>query len=295
VKPTGKKGSGKPLALYWYDEGANFGDALNPLLVRHVLGVPVAHARSGNCAMCAVGSILEHFFADRLSLRQRVNRWARGTVVVWGGGFIQPEGPGKYRAIRKLDVRAVRGRLSLKRVRRYLHLENEIAVGDPGLLCSRLVDCRGIQKRYELGIIPHYVDRDNPLLGNIRVGNSVVIDVRAPVLDVLRQIASCKAVISSAMHGLIASDSLGVPNIRMVLGGKIVGGDYKFDDYYSAFGIRNHPRIVLDESTIIEDAGFISEGYGITRQMAGELADNLLSALLPEAGIGERQKAGKAI
>lgn len=295
MKPHGKLGRGKSLALYWYDEGSNFGDALNPLLLRHVLDMPVEHARPGNCRMCAVGSILEHFFADGLSPRQRVNRWARGPVLVWGSGFIQPEGSGQYRAIRKLDVRAVRGRLSLERVRRYLRLEHEIAVGDPGLLCARLVDCRGIPKQHELGIIPHYADRENPLLGNIRVENSVLIDVRAPVHDVLRQIASCKAVISSAMHGLIASDSLGIPNIRMVLGDKVVGGDYKFDDYYSAFDIRHHPRIVMDEGTTIRNAGFISERYAISRKMVGELADRLLAALVPEGDSGAWQRTCKAI
>lgn len=46
---------------------------------------------------------------------------------------------------------------------------------------------------------------------------------------------SCKCVLSSSLHGLIVADALGVPNRRIVLSDKIIGGDLKFDDYYSVY------------------------------------------------------------
>jgi hypothetical protein len=93
------------------------------------------------------------------------------------------------------------------------------------------------------------------------------------------------------MHGLISADSLGIPNIRMILGGNITGGDYKFDDYYSAFGIKNHNRINLEEQTFTDsDLPNIANNYEINMKKVKELQDALINSfpyggttgLLPE-------------
>ena len=271
----------EPLPLFWYRDTPNFGDALAPLLVERFSGRLVVASTPRRCRMCAVGSILDSFFSKGFSLKRRLYRRIAPPVVVWGGGFIQPEREGWTDPRRRLDVRAVRGKLSRERIRKYLGIDKEIALGDPGLLCARLLEGRQIPKTHDLGIIPHFVDRDSPLLGRFPADNSILIDVGAPPLAVLEQIASCKAVVSSAMHGLIAADSLGIPNIRMVLGNKLMGGDYKFDDYYSAFGIENHPRVVLDGRSKFPDAQSIIDRYAVPREMVETISANLLDALFP--------------
>ena len=270
-----------PLPLFWYRDTPNFGDALAPLLVERFSGRRVVAADVRHCRMCALGSILDSFFSRGFSLKRRLYRQIAQPVLVWGGGFIQPEREGWTDPRRRLDVRAVRGKLSRERIRKYLGIGKEIALGDPGLLCARLLEGRQIPKTHDLGIIPHFVDRENPLLGYFPADNSILIDVGAPPLDVLEQIASCKAVISSAMHGLIAADSLGIPNIRMVLGDKLMGGDYKFDDYYSAFGIENHLRVVLDGRSKFPDVQSIIDRYTIPREVVETICANLLEALFP--------------
>lgn len=270
-----------PLPLFWYRDTPNFGDALAPLLVEKFSGRRVVASTPRRCRMCAVGSILDSFFSRGFSLKRRLYRRIAPPVLVWGGGFIQPEREGWTDPRRRLDVRAVRGKLSRERIRKYLGIDKEIALGDPGLLCAGLLEGRTIPKTHDLGIIPHYIDRDNPLLDRFPAGTSIRINVGAPPLDVLEQIASCRAVISSAMHGLIAADSLGIPNIRMVLGGKLMGGDYKFDDYYSAFGIEHHPRVVLDATGPIPDARCIIERHAVSREMVETVSANLLAALHP--------------
>ena len=45
------------------------------------------------------------------------------------------------------------------------------------------------------------------------------------------------------MHGLIAADSFCIPNIRIILSDNIIGKDFKYNDYYSVFGIENHNKI----------------------------------------------------
>ena len=44
---------------------------------------------------------------------------------------------------------------------------------------------------------------------------------------------------SSSLHGLIAADAYGIPNARINLTGRLVGGDFKFEDYALSVN-RNH-------------------------------------------------------
>lgn len=80
------------------------------------------------------------------------------------------------------------------------------------------------------------------------------------------------------MHGLIVSDSLGIPNIRMVLSDQIVGGDYKFNDYYSVFGIKKHNFINLNYQTFSEsDLKELQKKYTITQDQIHEIQKNLIN------------------
>lgn len=270
----------RPLPLHWYDREPNFGDALSPLLVSSVLGVPVVRASPLRCRICAVGSVLEHFFPPRLSWKMRAARCLAPPMLVWGAGFIQPPSPSPSFPFRRMDVLAVRGALSRDRLCSRLGLSPRgIPLGDPGLLCSRLLRGRHIGKTHDLGIVPHFLDLGNPLLSKIAVPNALLVDVRDPPMRVLERIASCRAILSSAMHGLIAADSLGIPNMRMVVGGGLLGGDYKFDDYYSAFGIPSPPKLVLAQTGKITDAGFVAGNAAVTPAMVEPVAAGLLRAL----------------
>jgi hypothetical protein len=66
-----------------------------------------------------------------------------------------------------------------------------------------------------------------------------VISVAQTPEEVADEIKSCKLVLSSSLHGIIVSDSLGVPNAHLMLSDNLSspnhlrGGEYKFRDYYS--------------------------------------------------------------
>ncbi len=264
---------------YWYDTEANFGDMLTPNILRKIFNISLEHAEPQNCNIYAIGSILESLFTNSMSLRKRIKKLFNKPVIIWGSGFIKPEQNQKYISIRKMDVRAVRGKLTLERIQKYIKTKQDIVLGDPGLLCSMLIDTSNINKKYELGIIPHYVDSKSPYLNNINVKNSVIIDITKPVEHVLKQIAQCKCIISSAMHGLIAADSLGIPNIRMILSDKIIGGDYKYNDYYSAFGIKNHHKVDLRKEFFLEkDLGALSKNYQVKKEVVHQKQIELLKA-----------------
>jgi hypothetical protein len=141
---------------------------------------------------------------------------------------------------------ALRGKLTKSKLEKISSKEyNKIVLGDPGLLCKHLIDNTNVIKKYRLGIIPHYVDKTNRYISEIQANNpnSKIIDIQQEPYAFLKEISQCDTVVSSAMHGLIAADSLNIPNIRLILSDKLTGGDFKFNDYYSVFGIENHVKL----------------------------------------------------
>lgn len=64
------------------------------------------------------------------------------------------------------------------------------------------------------------------------------------VLEILKQIAQCEMIVSSALHGLIVADSFGIPNIRLVATDTMrIAQNFKFLDYYSAYDIEEHSAL----------------------------------------------------
>jgi hypothetical protein len=217
----------RPLRLYWSTSKPNFGDALSPLICARVSGRTIEHATVGRCDLIALGSLMQ---------RVKEHFWTR-RITVWGTGFIGPETPRTSRH----RYCAVRGKLTASIVR----AGDEVVLGDPGLLASMLLEGEAQPAaRIRCLVIPHYKDRNHPRLQDLvrQFPWIEVADVFQPPLDLLRRIRSSEIVLSSAMHGLIAADGLGVPNAWLKLSDELRGGDFKFRDYYSVFGLEPVPR-----------------------------------------------------
>ena len=92
--------------------------------------------------------------------------------------------------------------------------------------------------------MPHYADRRDPRLERLRKAypeDVVVIDVRQKPEPVIREIARCETILSSSLHGLVTADSLGIPNGWLRLSDRVLGGGFKFRDYYSALDLERLP------------------------------------------------------
>lgn len=90
-----------------------------------------------------------------------------------------------------------------------------------------------------MGIIPHYIDIDNPVLAqflNAHKEDVLLIDLvhYDKWTDIPDQIVSCDCILSSSLHGLIVSDSYNIPNVWIGLSNELTGGDFKFYDYFSS-------------------------------------------------------------
>lgn len=190
----------------------NFGDQLN-VDVLMFFGYKLLYVPNWKTADVALtGSILQHYHKD-----------FNGAVL--GAGFIDQ----KYSVpFTQWDVKILRGPLSAEQCGK---TKEEVLFGDPGILAS-LIFKNNISKKYELGIVPHYVDYDVALKKFENFKNVKVINVRKKPIEVADDIKSCSHIASSSLHGLIFADSFRIPNIHLKFGDLLFGGLHKFNDYY---------------------------------------------------------------
>lgn len=210
---AGLKGNG--LRAYWYRDEKNFGDLLTPRIL-NISGMTPVHADQSKAQVVAIGSLIQTLPQD-----------FAGTVL--GTGLISE----RLVSLPNAHIVSVRGPLT----RSALALDANTPLGDLGLISDMLISGENIEKRFVLGIIPHYVDKHSAMIGKLRGhfgSDALIIDVQRDPEHVLRDIASCEHVLSSSLHGLICSDALGVANGWMVLSSNIGGGEFKFRDYFGS-------------------------------------------------------------
>ncbi|MBO7257676.1 MAG: polysaccharide pyruvyl transferase family protein, partial [Alphaproteobacteria bacterium] len=161
---------------------------------------------------------------------------------VFSTGFISDKAYRYFK--RQVEIYAVRGYHTKGQCEKILGKQLDIPVGDAGLLLSHLLEKRP-KKKYALGIIPHVSDWNNPIFEKLsETPHTTRINLREDPLSVLNKIAECDSIISTALHGLVASDSLGIPNKWIEVSKAVEGNGYKFRDYYSAFGFNSVQPLV---------------------------------------------------
>lgn len=240
-----------------YTERANIGDSINPYIFENVLKVPFVNSRYHSCTISGIGSGLRRFFVKpnsftnfKMIVRGRSNL---RPLILWSAGFISTPSGKEICTRNNLKVASVRGKLSKQWIETILDKKVDCSVGDGGLLVSELLETP-IEKKYDIGIIPHDKDRDDPIVMKLNkdLQNSIVIDVRGDVMDTLHTIASCRTIISSSLHGLIISDSFHIPNSHIIISDRLSGDGFKFNDYYSSFDLIDSPIDLRNQYIINE-------------------------------------------
>lgn len=205
--------------LYYWSQRKNFGDQLAPYLVEHFAQTSVQWATPEDADLVAAGSVLQHL----------PTTW---TGTVCGAGKLHT---GSL-ALPLARFLAVRGRLTAAG----LGLSpGGVRLGDPVLLIDELVARPAAC--WDLGIVPHWTDdilikRFTHLASKYDVA---IISPRDDPLVVVQQIAACRKIVSSSLHGVIVADAYGIPRRaerfpRMY--SQWEGGEYKWHDYASAIG-----------------------------------------------------------
>ena len=275
-------------SLYFVSKTSNFGDAINPFIFNKVLGLNFSVAKEHNSNIFGIGSILQKAFIYNKNNNILGNIWRnkkkylnyysnkKKNLFVFGSGFID-DCLGNLIEYKKIKYLAIRGRKSLSIVES-LHgkLNYDPVMGDPGLLVERLIE-KPKKKKYEVGFIPHYIDQ-NTLSAKLILKNKKIkyINILDTPLNVLNQIADCEIIISSALHGLIAADSLNIPNKWIKLSNNLMGNDFKFNDYYSVFNLSLSPWDLSCINNFKIDKNKIFDSYCIDQSEVEKIKRSLI-------------------
>ena len=222
---------------YWY-LSQNFGDALTPWLINRLSGQPAVWTDLDSKVpkYMVTGSILND---------------ARENCIVWGCGL----GTFEQCICPKTDIRMVRGPMSLQRCLDEHHVEVDAGIhGDPGLLLPSIYNPTTKCDKYQLGIIPHYVDQENAWniwLSDFNSDQIKFINVCDPVEKVVDDIWSCECIASSSLHGLVVGDAFRKRTAWIVLSDKICGDGMKYLDHWGS--IRTSPEKATDYTKDVTD------------------------------------------
>ena len=172
--------------------------------------------------------------------------------VIWGAGFIDSD---KSLLCKPSKICSVRGKYTHEMLQK-IGYDCPAVYGDPALLVSRFyVPHIENKPLFRIGFILHYVDSNNDLIKTYMQehGDCLIISLSEYELwtDVVDKICSCEFIISSSLHGLIVSDSYGIPNAWVRLSDKVLGGNFKFHDYFSSVNRTEiDPNIIKSNSDI---------------------------------------------
>ena len=185
-------------------------------------------------------------------------QFANAKNIVWGTGFMYENDA--IKAPPK-QIRAVRGKLSRNKLVK-MNIDCPEVYGDPALLYPKFY-APTVSKQYRLGIIPHYIDKDNANIKRFKHEDTIIIDIMAGYESVIKQILSCEKIVSSALHGIIAADAYHVPSMWIQFSDKVLGNGFKFKDYFSSVNRQITAPFVVTEKTTIQDFLALFSSYEI--------------------------------
>lgn len=180
-----------------------------------------------------------------------VMRFTKSDSIVWGTGCIEPGSIGE----KPKKVYSVRGPLTRDElIKRGIDCPE--VYGDPALLYPLIYNPK-IVKKYKWGIIPHYIEYDDPkcikILKNLEKEGVKIIDICAGEEEFIDELLEVENVVSSSLHGLIMADAYNIPNARVNLSNKLIGGHFKFRDYYISVGRELDLGLQLTQETRLKD------------------------------------------
>lgn len=267
----------KKIKVY-YAKVPNMGDILNKNVIEKLFDCKVVRKNYLFGKVSGIGSGLGNYTLEGpiwKRILKRISVIISPNVYIWGTGFVKYKEKDS-KLYKNTKFCAVRGQLSKKRIETLVGKELDIPMGDAGILASYLLDNQNIEKKYDVGIIAHYKEKDEPIFKELcnKFKNSTFIDVQDTPYNVTKKIAECKTIISSSLHGLIIADSLYVPNVHIVVTNNLLGDGFKFDDYYSAYSIK-HKFIDTNKETI-NSLDEIINNYQLTKEMIDEKKENMI-------------------
>ena len=221
----------KTIRLFWWNEKIiqrkskeNYGDVLGKYLVEKISSKKVIFSWPKKF------SVLDFFSPIYVTIGSIIHN-VNYKCVVWGSGIINQE-----IKVKRAKFLAVRGPQTRKYLMSLGYQVPEV-YGDPAILLPHFFYPR-VEKKYKLGIVPHY--NDYKLVENWykNHGDIVVIDMMTNDIESKTiEFLECEKIISSSLHGIIISHAYEIPAIWQKFSDKVFGDDIKYQDYMESVNL----------------------------------------------------------
>ncbi len=244
----------------------NFGDEIGPYIIQKLSGQEIYQIPIPRCGTKLILAYINGLCQARysFSIFRKVIRtlslngnyimsigiiiaWGSGKRIVWGSGIISIKDK-----IPNGEFLAVRGKYTQSKLQEQ-KLKYPIVLGDPALLLPLVYKPIISEKKYELGIIPHfsqYSHFSNCITKNIKIINLLSSNVETTI----NEICECKYIISTSLHGIIVAHAYGIPALWYEYPKIKFGENVKFFDYFSSVGIKEYnPFIINNFNTLNKD------------------------------------------
>ena len=211
--------------IYYYNackcrNNYNVGDYITPFIYKKLFNKNPIHSKTGGYdnkpVIFGAGSIL-----------QDCNK----NSIIWGSGFMF----GTENIHEPKKILSVRGPLTRDRLLK-LGYDCPAIYGDIGLILPYFYYPEK-KKKWKLGIIPHYVDKQiiDKLYSNKQ--NIKILDVTKPIDKFIDDLVQCEYTVSSSLHGIIFSHAYNIKTMWIKISDKIAGKGFKYRDYYGSLNI----------------------------------------------------------
>jgi len=207
--------------LFYWNKWNNFGDELSAFITTSLINKKkynlVYNQKDIEINIISIGSYIQT---------------AIDNCFIFGSGIRKDENESNEHNYKDLNICAVRGPLSKKYLeKKGIYVPN--IFGDPGLLLPKFYTPTIIASvKNKIGLIPHKTNYNN-YLNNYDTSLYYLINPTDDWKNVINYICSCKAIISSSLHGLICSDAYNIPNLWLDEY-ELDEGDFKFKDYFQS-------------------------------------------------------------
>lgn len=233
--------------VYWWRGKINIGDLLNKFIIEKLSNKEVKWVPR-NCNKehyLVIGSILQT---------------SNDNSVVWGTGMIYDQEtplfkPKKVHAVRGPKTREILLARGIKCPQVY---------GDPALLLPMFIQPKVNNKRYRLGVIPHYKNKQHPFFLQSLPSDVKIIDVETDdIQKFVDDINCCEMIVSSSLHGIIIADAYGIPAHHVKFDESVVGGNFKFHDYYLSVKRDCVEPVTITEKTQVDSLFNLPKRYNL--------------------------------
>jgi pyruvyltransferase len=238
----------------------NFGDACIDLFINKLTDIKFNFVNINNTE---IANETPHYLTVGSIMTQCTDK-----SIIWGSGFIaQDSSMGTFSTFKKkntsvcqpLKIVAVRGLLThQKLIDMKIKLSDNICYGDPIILFPLIMQPTLILKRYDIGIIPHYIDQNNSNLYQLTIKltkkykvnliNILTGSNEDKVQNFVNEISACDTIISSSLHGIIMGIIYDKKTIFVNFSDKLTGHNFKFLDFFSSINVNYEiPKIDDDD------------------------------------------------